>query len=233
MSVAVVVQTCDRYQKYWGGFLHFMERQWDDSIKANIYICNEEVDIQLPDWCRQIKTGRGTFVSNLKKSVESLNEEHVFLMLEDFWPISPIKRRMFDALYEEFKSGGWDALQVSNYTPYYSLKKSERTVLGSNLLEFEPESPWLFNLQARFWRPDALISSLVEPELSETEVSSAITVEMSSDEFARKNLNLKAALYHYLWYPLSGVAYRGEMTDFGSQLQNIVELDRHVAGLFN
>lgn len=229
MSIAVVVQTCDRYRPYWGGFLHFMERHWDFDIKAPIFLCNEEEDVELPSWCGQFKTGSGTFVENLTRSLELVGEEHVFLMLEDFWPIAPMGRGLFDELYGEFRSRNLDALQVSNYTPYYTLSRSDRTVRGSCMLDFDPKSEWVFNLQARFWKTDVLRSCLVEPDISEREVGSAITAEMASDEAVRDRDGLKASLFHYLWYPLSGVAYRGQMTDFGRHLQNILEIDRHVA----
>lgn len=233
MSLAVIVQTCDRYEPYWAGFLHFMERHWDHSIDAKIYLCNEEKDTSLPNWCTQIKTGSGTFVQNLKSSLDSVGEEHVFLMLEDFWPIAPMKKRLFESLYEAFTGLDLDALQVSNYTPYYKLRPTEKRVEGQRLLEFESDSEWLFNLQARFWKSEVLVRCLIEPEISEREVSSAITAEMASDSFVRDNFGLKAALFHYLWYPLSGVAYRGEMTEMGRHLQNIVDIDHHVARAFN
>lgn len=233
MSVAVVVQTCDRYEPYWGGLLHFMERHWDFGIDAPIYLCNEEADATLPNWCGQLKTGTGTFVENLKRSLDLVGEEHVFLMLEDFWPIAPMKKALFDSLYSAFKDRNLDALQVSNYTPYYKLRKSDGNAGGVKLLEFESDSEWIFNFQARFWKADTLRKCLVEPEISERTVGSAITAEIASDKFARKNIHLRAALFHYLWYPLSGVAYRGEMTEFGAHLRNIMEIDRHVAEVFN
>lgn len=229
MSVAVLVQTCDRYRPYWDGFLHFMERHWDFGIGAPIFLCNEEEDVDLPPWCGQIKTGSGTFVENLKRSLEVVGEENVFLMLEDFWPIAPMGKGMFDDLYGEFRRRDLDALQVSNYTPYYTLSRSEGTVRGDHLLDFDPTSEWVFNLQARFWKAEVLASCLVEPEISEKQVGSAITAEIASDESVRKRGGLKASLFHYLWYPLSGVAYRGQMTDFGKHLQNILEIDQHVA----
>lgn len=233
MSVAVVVQTCDRYRNFWGGFLHFMERHWDREIEAQVYFCNEEEEVSLPGWCTQLRTGRGTFVGNLKRILESISEDQIFYMLEDFWPVAPMGVGLFEALRSEFQSGGWDALQVSGYTPYYDLQPLGRRVAGAGLLGFKAESKWIFNFQARFWRPEVLYKCLVEPATSERAVNSAITVEMASDDFARKNMNLNAALFHYVWYPYSGVAHRGVMSEFGHHLQNIVEIDRYVETAFS
>lgn len=231
MKVPTIVLTCDKYQPYWAGFFHFMERHWDKDIKSPIFFCNEEIDADVPGWCTQLKTGRGTFVENLKSSLRMVGSDMAFLMLEDFWPIAPMRRELFESLAADFVDQELDALQISNYNPLYSIRKSQRKVMGQNMMDFDPASEWVFNFQARFWRSDVLDSCLVEPEISEKTVGSAITVEMASDTFVRSSKNLKVSLYHYLWYPLSGVAYRGQMTEFGKHLQNILEIDRHVESL--
>lgn len=233
MKPSVLVLTCDRYEPYWRGFWHFMEKHWDFDIDVPIYFCNEEKTCPVPDWCRQILTGRGTFVENLKKALEMVESEDIFLMLEDFWPIAPLGRKMFDGLYGFFGESGWDALQLSNYTPYYKVRRTGMEAAGLPVLEFEPDSEWIFNFQARFWKSKALYDCLVEPEVSEREAGSAITVEIASDRAARESGKIRAGLCHYLWYPISGVSYRGNMTEFGHHLQNIVEIDKFVEGMFS
>lgn len=233
MSVSVLIQTCDLYEPFWRGLWHFMERQWDFRIDAPVRMSNEEKKVETPPWCSQILTGRGTFVENLRKTVESIKEEHIFLMLEDFWPIAPMSKTLFDCLYDEFKRSRLDALQVSNFTPYYTVKRTGEKVLGNELLEFQNGSEWIFNFQARFWRRESLLKFLVEPEISERKVGSAITAEIEADKKARECKDFRVRLYHYLWYPLSGVSYRGELTDFGRHLQNIVEIDNYVDKMFS
>jgi hypothetical protein len=150
-------------------------------------------------------------------------------MLEDFWPISPMGRSMFDVMHKLFSEQGLDALQISSYLPYYSLDATE----VPNLFRFRRDSPWIFNFQARFWKSTSLLSFLCEPEISESEVNSAITVEMASDQKARNGGGLSAMLLHYAWYPISGVSYRGEFTELGGELQNLVDIDRFVEGMFS
>lgn len=233
MSVCVAILSCDRYEPYWRGLWNFMGKHWDRSIEAPVRLFNETREAKTPPWCSQTLTGEATFTGNLRRAVELIDEDHVFLMLEDFWPIAPMTKAMFDSLYEEFVGSEVDALQVSNYTPYYTVTGSGREVMGQEVLDFLPGSEWIFNFQARFWRKEALLGFLAEPRVPESAVSSAITVEMASDEAARRAGGLRASLFHYLWYPLSGVAYRGEPTDFGRHLQNIVEIDDHVEKMFS
>lgn len=225
MNACVLVQTCDRYDRLWRGFWHFMEKQWDFSIKAPIYFASNSLTGCLPKWCRGISFGDRTFVEGLKKSLQSIEEENIFLMLEDYWPIAPMTKNIFDSLYLEFEKSGVDALQVSNYSPYYSLQTSGRKVAERELMKFLPKSEWIFNFQARLWRRQSLDGCLSEPEISETAVGSAITAEIASDEAARKKEDFKASLVPYTWYPISGVSHRGRMSALGEALQNIVNTE--------
>jgi len=231
-DLAIIVQTCDKYAFCWDGFFHFMNKQWDFDIDVPIYFCNEEKDITLPKNYCQIKTGKNSFTKNLKFILESIKEENVFYLLEDFWPIAPMKKNMFEELYAKFKKLNLAALQISNYTTWYKLNKSEEKVLDQNILYFEKDSDWRFNLQARFWKKDILYSCLKEPRISEEKVSSAIVVEMEINEFIKEK-DLNFALFHYFWYPISGVAYRGNLTPFGKELHNICCIDKYVKEVFN
>lgn len=234
MNCAVVVQTCDKYEKFWDGFFFFMEKHWSKGIKCPIYFCNEEKTLRVPKGYTQLKTGKGTFIQNLQFILETVKEDNVFYMLEDFWPAAPMRRSMFDSLYKAFTESRMDALQVSSYTPYYDLEVSDLSISGKNLLKFKPDSEWIFNLQARFWRKTRMMECLCEPEISESVVSSAITAEMASDEVARKqNKNLQVWLLHYLWYPITGVAYRGEFTEVGQQMKNVLEIENFVNEKFS
>jgi hypothetical protein len=173
---------------------HFMEKHWDFEIPISIYMCSENEIKEAPKWCKTIAVGEGTFVENLKKCTNLIDEENLFFMLEDFWPIAPMRKSLFESLYSEFECEGWDSLQVSNYTPYYKLKKTNRTIESGPVMEFEADSEWTFNFQARFWKKEMLISHLVEPEISEKQANSAITVEIECDKMARKRGDLKVAL---------------------------------------
>lgn len=233
MSCAFVVQTCDRYEFAWDGFFYYMKRNWDFEIEIPMFFCNEEKNIDLPKPFKQIKTGHGSFVQNLNNILNEIKQENIFYMLEDFWPFAPMKKHLFDSAYDLFVQNDFDALQIGNYTPWYELEKSNYYLLGQNLLKFSSNSDWIFNFQSRFWKKNIFQSCLLEPKISEKEVSSAITVEMASDEYAREHLKLQCYLYHYFWYPLSGTVYRGEFTEFGKQLLNVVNIDKFVQDKFS
>lgn len=229
MTCPIVIQTCDKYSRFWDGLFRYMEKNWDSNIGSPIFFCNEEVKPDLPWGFRHLPTGRGTFVENLRFILDNLGEENIFYMLEDFWPTAPMSEELFSYAYRTFAKEDLDAFQVSSYLPYYSLEPTSTR----GLFRFRRDSEWIFNFQARFWKASSLSEFLSEPEVSESEVGSAITVEIASDRATREAGGLSAMLYHYLWYPISGVSYRGEFTDIGRQMQNVVEIDRLVEGMFN
>jgi hypothetical protein len=225
MDCGVIIQTCDKYEKFWEGLFHFFEKQWDFQIECPIYFCNEIKEIKLPCWAKQIKTGKGTFVQNLKNILESVPENNVFFLLEDDWPIAPMKKELFNKLYEHFMENNLDSFQVGPYTPYYKLENTNKKINEQNIWKIKQDSDWLFNLQARFWKKEKFKNCLAEPEISEEKLSSAITVEVSSNELAKKN-KLNVDFYHYFWYPIAGVAARGQFTKIGNDMQNIVNIDK-------
>jgi hypothetical protein len=227
MNCALVVQTCDKYEPFWGGFFNFMRKHWDLSVGCPMYFCNEEKDLELPEGFKQIKTGRGTFVENLRFILSRIEEQHVFYMLEDFWPTAPMTSGMFHQLYSQFLENDLDALQVSTYLPYYELERN------GDLLRFKPESEWIFNFQARFWKKESFAACLTEPEISESVVGSAITAEIASDKIAREKMKLKVCLHHYFWYPITGVAYRGQLTEIGRHMENVANIDKMVQEKFS
>lgn len=229
MNCAVVVQTCDKYSRFWDGFFRFMSKHWDPAIDAQIFFCNEECRPELPRGFHHMPTGRGSFTQNLRYVLNRVGQENVFYMLEDFWPIAPMGSTLFDGMFRSFSELDLDAYQVSSYLPYYSLEVTDE----SCVFRFKRDSDWIFNFQARFWKTEVFSRFLTEPEISESEVGSAITVEMASDRATREAGGISAMLRHYLWYPISGVSYRGELTDIGRQMQNDAGIDRMVEGMFS
>lgn len=218
MECSIVIQTCDKYEKFWEGLFYYMDKFWDKSIDCPIYFCTEEKTIKNKNFI-QIKTGKKSFVNNLKTIIEKIETKNIFYMLEDFWPINNFKKDLFEDLYGHFENKKMKAFQISSFTPYYKLIPLNTTIRNQKLFKFADDSDWKFNLQTRFWDKNFLYNCLKEPKKSESEVSSAITVEIEcSNEL--KSIKEDIFFYHYLWYPFSGVSYRGNFTNFGKELEN-------------
>lgn len=224
MDVSVLVQTCDKYERYWQGFFYYMDLFWDKKINVPIYFCNENKKVVTNNKnIINLNTGSGTFVENLKFALEKIETKYVFYMLEDFWPIKNLESNLFKSLYGLVEENKIKSLQVSPITKYYSLEKSPISLGETCLMKFKKSSDWIFNFQSRFWDKQVLLNSLCEPDISESVVSSAITVEQKINE--KFNRDVECYLYHHFWYPLSGVCYRGEFTELGKELNNNMLVD--------
>lgn len=222
MQGAIVIQTCDAYQKYWDGFFHYMDKHWDQNINWPIYFCNEEVDCS---HYQQIKTGKGTYIERQKRILEQLSEDYVFYLLEDFWPTCRLDGNLFDELFNLMLIHDMDALQISSCLPYFSLEPTNIHCKNKRLLKFRQDSDWLYNQQARIWRKEMLYQTLIEPEISERQVSSSITAEIACDKHI-KQFSPQIYLYHHFWYPISGVLFRGQLSEIGKQMENDMKIDQ-------
>lgn len=222
MDCSIIIQTCDKYEKFWQGMFYYMDKFWDISIDCPVYFCNENklLDIKF----NQIRTGSGTFVENLSKILQTVKTKYVFYLLEDFWPINNFNKNLFQDIYIKIIENNIKALQVSAYTPYYCFENSNIKIQNQKLLKFKKNSEWKFNLQCRFWEKDFFLYCLEEPRISESLVGSAITVEAACSE-KMKSIDENIYFYHYLWYPFSGVSYRGDFTNFGKELENNMKAD--------
>jgi hypothetical protein len=222
MDLSIIVQTCDKYEKYWPGFFYYMDKFWDKKINSKIYFCNEKKQVNKPGY-EQILTGSGTFIENLKFILSNIKSKYVFYMLEDFWPLCSLDSNLFESIYKFIENNNIKAFQLSSYTPYYDILKTDIRINDQNIFKFKSNSKWRFNFQTRFWDRELLLNSLLEPKISEKLVRSAITAEMECDNNFDKNIDIY--FYHYFWYPLTGVSYRGEFTSLGEELQNNMMVD--------
>lgn len=229
MDVSLIVQTCDRYKEYWKGFFYYMEMFWDKDINCQKYFCTEHEDIFEKNW-NLIKTGSGSFVENLNFILKNVESDYVFYMLEDFWPIRGFDKFLFDEITKNILENDIKAFQVSSYVPYYKLEKSNLKIKNQKILKFKTDSDWRFNFQSRFWKKEILLNNLKKPTVSEKKINSCIDVEIQSSKNLDKNIEIY--FYHYFWYPLSGVSYRGSFTKLGKELNNNMLVDLHGKNIF-
>lgn len=193
-------------------------------INVPIYFCNENKKVVTNNKnVINLNTGQGTFVENLKFALEKIKTKYVFYMLEDFWPIRNFNEDLFKSLFEIIEKEKIKSLQISPITKYYSLEKTSLSLNNLNLMKFKKTSEWIFNFQSRFWDKELLLNSLCEPDISESLVSSAITVEDKINKTFNRDID--CYLYQHFWYPLSGVCYRGEFTELGKELNNNMLVD--------
>ena len=77
MDISVIVQSCDRYEKYWDGFFYYMEKFWDKNIKCPKYFCTENKEIKNKNFI-QIKTGCVGFNNSLEIILKEIKTKYIF-----------------------------------------------------------------------------------------------------------------------------------------------------------
>lgn len=232
VKYCVVVHTCDAYQKFWHGFYNSMQKYWDFEIDCPIFFCNENINTTFSNpKFKQLKTGSGSHSQRLSFILDNLQEyDYIFYMLEDFWPTNPMTKQMFEGLAEITIQNNWDSLRLSHFLPeYYKAEPTQIEFQNQKILKFRKDSKWQFSQQAAFWNRKFLKSCIVEPEISETQISTSLSGEIAMDQYLIKNHpDAKIYHYHYHWYPVSGTVWRGELTQIGQEIEYILYLDEFV-----
>ena len=227
MSGAVVIMTCDLYSPFWAGMYHYMRLHWDAAIDWPIYFCTEEM--APPDQSfHHLAVGKGPFHERHIRILKALEKyDHIFFMLEEYWPIKLMTKEMFDGLYGMFVKNNWDCLHIDSVRPdIYKLKPTEHTFLDRRIWQFQNDSDWFFNQQAAFWKRDLMLKCVVPPTISEVEARSSITVELTCDAYMRQKYpDSKVMLYHYYWYPRGGVVNHGNISEYGRELGFQMNID--------
>lgn len=228
-NISVVIQTCDKYKKFWDGFFYYFEKFWDDKITCPIFFCNDYENVKIPSKFKLLTTGKDNFVDGLKHILKNVEAEYVFYLLEDFWFHSNFSAQIFYGLFDFILKNKIFVLEVGPILPYYNLNYNSNYYFeNQKIIKFEENSDWIFNFQARFWKKDLFEKCLVYPKISESKCNSAISVEMECDKHAKKNGILKDVyLYHHFYYPIGGVSYRGNITKLGQEMQNNMCIDLH------
>lgn len=230
MKGCVIIQTCDNYSKFWPGLIYSMNKYWDFNIPWPIYFCNEEIPIDFGPNYKQLLTGKGSCIQNLKFILDSLQEyDYVFYMIEDFWPVNPMTHDMFMTLAELMHTHNWDSLRVSTFEPsYYKVDPTNCFYGSQRVFKMAKDSDWRFSQQAAFWKRDLFKQCLVEGEADSIHRTS-LPSEIACDHFLRSNFpNSEIYHFHYYWYPMSGTVWRGELTDIGKQIEVIMNIESHI-----
>ena len=74
--VTVIIQTCDKYQKFWEGWFHFFPRFWDftNGWRVCFFVENVEPAFRHPD-VEIVKLGSGMFSDRYVRALDFISTE--------------------------------------------------------------------------------------------------------------------------------------------------------------
>ena len=110
MSLAIVINTTDKYCDLWDTWYYYF-RKWKHDYP--VYFLNEKLDV--PYDVTQIKVDipeKNLWTKKFRESLKQIPEEDVLVMLEDHWIVEPFKDNEFDELYGLFGAIRADSMRI-------------------------------------------------------------------------------------------------------------------------
>ena len=157
-SLAVIVQTCDKYADAWHPFYTLYFRYWKD-CPYPVYHVTESVALK-HSGVVSILTGNGVEWSDrLIFALSSLKEEYVLLLLEDYFLMKQVNNEDFVKSIEVMRK------YESDYLRIFPVPGPDKLLLENE--EFgviSTDAPYSISTQATIWRRESLLRFLVPGE---------------------------------------------------------------------
>jgi hypothetical protein len=158
-DVAVVIHTCDKYDFLWAGWNYYFQKNWKFRQPNHIYFMNEHKPIDFP-FVQHLPTGTGQWSDRLKHGLKMLDEEYVFYLQEDFWPVAQIDLQLYFNIAKMLDA---DVLRIAPDSLLYTTYKTF-SVGNIELNRLAPISKYLVSHQASLWRKDFFLKCLKSNE---------------------------------------------------------------------
>lgn len=177
-NLAVVLHTCDAYERLWKGWAYCWNKfQAGTELDAcPRYFVTEEKPLPRPLRGRMhnINTGKGEWSDRLLRALVNIPESYVLYMQEDFWLKDTIMDQMLEIMMKHAKCGDAVRIMGSGKRLVETLENPGKPRLGVNFLgnrvegedlcRFRIDSPYFFGHAATIWYKPHLIRCLAPGE---------------------------------------------------------------------
>lgn len=207
MSLAIVINSCDKYSFVWDKWWYYFNKNWNYDYP--VYFLNEKKDISFP--VKQIKvdiSDINLWTKKLRESVIQIPENNIFLLLEDLFITSRFKG--FEDIYKMFKTLNADSLRIRRIPEKYTINTDTSfRINGSIVKKLDQKSKYLIAYSPNIFKKSFLLKCL---EIDESPWSSEVK---GSKRLEGKGYNI----YSYLkpnWF--TDVCRKGKITPEGEKL---------------
>jgi hypothetical protein len=167
MKLCILIQTCDSYEFLWEGLKLSWEENWDRrNFDPEIYVLTENKEFP-SQWMKTLSFGMlgeapSNFSTRLIAALSHLKAEgyeSIFYSQDDFWPLFPVKSKVFSEAYKHFLYHELACLHLNELCPWYEyrMRKTSHVVDNHEIWEFVNGSRFYYNHQAAFWNIDKLL----------------------------------------------------------------------------
>jgi hypothetical protein len=157
-SCALVILSCDACRDLWAPCLALHRRYWPD-CPYPIVLVSETAGMD-DARVRSLRVGTGLAWSDVARAaLGALEQEHVLLMLDDFFLTRPVSTDAVEAMRARLAAQGGAYLRLGPWP-----RPTGRVPGCRDIGEHERGTPFRASLQAAFWRRSALLRVLVPGE---------------------------------------------------------------------
>lgn len=165
-DLAVVLHTCDAYERLWKGWA-FCWRKFQggtDLYDSRLYFMNEKKPIPLSLFRQGSQvipypTGKGEWSDRLIKGLTNIPEPYVLYMQEDFWLRDTISDGILNELMVEISQRPAHAVKIMGHTPRLAATL-QPTMKGEKFQRFKIDSPYFFSHSPTIWYRPHLMACL-------------------------------------------------------------------------
>lgn len=232
-DITVIIQTCDKYEKFWRGWYLSWSRYWNWDLKWPVIFCNENKDLPFNDpRILQIKSGTSDdskgFSTRMLDILHKVKTKYVLYIQDDMWLTNEVDFLTFKEALYKIRYNNWGCLRLhEKIWLNYDMQSTSHFVNGRRVLRVKPTSEWLMTHNASIWNKDFL-ACCIEPNEDPWTNEVEGTVRIS-------NHLVDPRIYHldYKWYYQPGASQNGEINPYMSQYQEYLEYSYNLKQKFD
>ncbi len=153
---AVIIPSCDKYSDLWEPFFNLFWKNWED-CPFKVYLLSNNLAYTHSKVFPILIGEDVTWSMNIKKSLLQIEEDYIFLLLEDHFIIEQVNTKDILSLASKMYSSGYNYLRFNSY-----LKPDIE--IDSNHGKISRNSPYRTSTPFSLWRKDLLLKLLDDEE---------------------------------------------------------------------
>lgn len=233
-EIAVLVQSCDAYEKFWEGWYNSMKLYWNWDLKWKIYFLTEEKEpffsndknIEIIK-IKESDSKKG-FSTRLIKALKLIPQDYVFYFQEDMWPILRLDQKYLLEGFNMLKNEDWNCLRIQERLwGNISLMSTNYFINNTRVLKYKNHSEWSLAHHPSIWKKDFYLDNLIENE-------DPWTNEIyGTRRIYDKYLDTKIYHLNVRWYYQPGASQNGNMNPYMEEYSRNLKLTEQLNKEFN
>jgi len=155
MSLAVVINTTDKYSHIWDAWYYHFKKHWRHDFP--VYFLNEKMDISYP--FKQIKIDipeKNLWTKKFRESIVQIPEDNLFVLLEDLFLTDGFDDGEFEYIYDFFLSHNAHVIQIRSNSRFTTTAPTSH----EKIEKLDKNSKYLISHQPNIWKKDFLLERI-------------------------------------------------------------------------